>query len=230
MSCNCGAADNPEQACTCVAGIDAPQPRHGNGVPSVDSTDRAGRLYFQDDTTPAGEVWFFDGVSWTDLGYSLQGDTGAAGSAGAVVVYNSAGSPTAFNSVGLTTIDTQTATLETNGSYLEIENDASVTVGNANNHNRITVGGVIVYENTPTVWGIANQKSITRVTRVNATTIQFQYETWLTATFLQPIATTFYFSTSTNGVADMDTNPLTIVLEWGGIGTSRALIITKYVK
>lgn len=233
MSCNCGnnCTDSPDQDCTCVAGIDAPQNRHGNGVPTVQSDDRAGRLYFQDDTTPAGEVWFFDGATWTDLGYSLQGDTGAAGSSGASVVYNTAGSPVDFSSVGLTTIDTQTATLTTNGSYLEIENTTTLQVGNVNNHTIITVGGVNVWENTPTTMGIANQKVTVRITRV--TNVFIQFERWVTVsnTFALPVIPTFYYyNPSTSGVADMDSTPLTISLQWGGQGTSENLTITKFIK
>lgn len=190
----------------------------------------AGRLYFQDDTTPAGEVWFFNGVLWTDLGYSLQGDTGATGAAGATVIYNSEGSPTSFNSVGLTTIDTQSVSLTTNGSYVDIENDATLSVGNANLHTKITVGGVNVWENTPFDMGIANQQVRVRVHRVSSTSIIYQRWVYTSNTFTLPVIDFWYHNTSTDAVADMDSNPLTIVLQWGGVGTSRGLTLTKFVK
>ena len=232
MSCNCnncGASDT--ETCSCPAGLDGATIRFGDGVPTVLSTDQAGDIYIQNDSSPlAGEVWSFDGVSWTDEGFAMKGDTGADGSAGSAVIYNSEGTTTAFNSVGLTTIDTQNVTLDTDGSYIMIDNAASVTPNSANNRNRITVGGVVVWDNTPNVSGIANQKVSIRVSRVSATLIQWQNEIWLTNTWSLPIGSSFFYNISTDAVADMDTNPLTVLLQWGGIGTSKSLVITKFVK
>lgn len=140
----CGNCGNSTENCECPAGIRGSLTRRGTGVPTIISTDLAGDTYIQSDTTPAGEVWSFNGVTWTDTGFSEQGEQGAAGAAGASILYDDH-TPQSTTGTGVyQTLKTYTipaATLGTDGDQVIITTRFSVTATNNIKGQQIVLGG-----------------------------------------------------------------------------------------
>jgi hypothetical protein len=233
MGCsNCGGncEETDEQDCTCVAGLDAPLNRHGNGVPAVISTDRAGRLYFQDDSTPAGEVWFFNGVTWTDLGYALEGVQGVAGTAGSPLLDNNhTSNPTtglgnetlkSYSLPAGTLSDGDALILTTQNTFAQNTNQKDTTIKFDGN----SVGGGYGANSIQQVHEILE----TVITRINATAIRFSYHIKHTNVSFDIVAGIDLggYIASNVIVSDMDLNAIAIICtgNQNGLGSAGDIV------
>lgn len=210
----CGATDS--DTCTCVAGIDAPQNRHGNGVPSIESTDRAGRLYFQDDSVPSGEVWFFDGVSWTDLGYSLQGATGAAGAAGGAIIYNNHTASATTGAAAYQTLNSfpiPLATLSTDGDQVVLTTRFSVTVSSNIKGQQLLFGATTLIGFAVGMISEAFVEITSTVSRINSTTVAADSLFKIFNSIGNQVGVDYSVYSGAIAVPDLDTNAITVAAQ-----------------
>ena len=214
MSINgCGCGCTEEQDCTCEAGQRGSITRSGNGIPSIISTDLAGDLYIELDSTPTGEIWQFDGVAWIDTGIAMTGDTGAPGAAGGNILYNSH-SATATVGVGayatLDTFTTSVGQLATNGDQLIVTTRYSMTQTNNNKGVRLVIGGTNICGLEIGMVSEAYFLITSVVSRISATVIATMSEMKIFDATPNQVGLTFNSYVPSIAVADLDANALTI--------------------
>jgi len=230
--CGCGASET-EETCTCPAGVDGSTTRFGDGLPTIISTDKAGDVYIQRDSTPAGEMWSFSGAGWVDEGFAMQGDPGATGASGSAVIYNSLiASPAGVAFSGaladVFTFQMPANSLKSDGDYIDIDFFLNISTTDSSDQVKIDVESVsttIILGADVNTYGA---KGKLRVFRIDATTIQI----WRDATSLGFFNIMGYgisdFQNSSQAVSDLSANIIPIKLKCAGTGTARFFTVTLY--
>src|SRR3990167_9837273 len=221
MSCTCGATTPTE--CSCPAGLRGSTRRRGNGAPTVLSTDLAGDEYIQEDTTPYGEIWSFNGVLWTDSGEAEQGDTGAPGASGGFILYNNHTPVTTVSNplADLMTYSMPANTLTADGDEVIIE--AYLSSSGTNNGKALSLS--FGAETFPTflLFGAIETSAILtmRIVRVSDTSIRIQskgvkiFNTFGFFEFGNPINK---YDCTAVAIASLTSNAVTIVSQAGNSG------------